>query len=494
MDSFWEKHRKGIFISIVVLTFLTILVYNFLTPYYTDDFAYALEARQAKSLWDLVKQQYIEYMYHNCRVIGQFNLRVFLSVDKWVFNIVNSAMFTALVLLIYASVKRKKKQDIFVLLLSLAFVWRYSVRFGETTLWLCGSCNYLWGSVIMVGFLVWYRHLLDRENAYVHHPVPTAILGFVFGLAAGWCNENTSGGVFLAWLFFTLIYLMGWRIGNDEKVDLDSEKGNAEGEQNKKPSLGTRIRLRMQGYMITSGIGIACGLLAMVLCPGIRSRVGDSEETFTGIAKLLSRFYKITVSVQELFGEVLIILLIAVVILVLQKKLKNWKETVTNEAVIFLIVSIATCYALIVIPPPTPRAYYGAGVFLFIACIQAINDCDRKEFTVALLKYGLVSVLCLWLMFTYFNNMINLWRINRENNERIEIIQNSSVENGGNGTAVIPQFREEFKNPYSTAHDSDLSEDPDNWINLFYESYYGVDSVIAIPREEWDERYGDNEE
>ena len=480
MTSFWEKHRKGIFTGTVLLSFLTIWIYNFLTPHYTDDYAYALEVQEAKSLWDLIKQQYVEYMYHNCRVIGQFNLRVFLSMDKWVFNIANSVMFVALVLLIYASVKRKKKHDIFVLLLSLAFVWRYSVRFGETMLWLCGSCNYLWGSVIMVGFLVWYRHQLERIGNAGKHPVLTAISGFVFGLAAGWCNENTSGGVFLAWLFFTGIDLMNW--------NADPAKGSSG-----QPLL-VRIKTGVQAYMITSGVGVVCGLLAMVLCPGIRSRVDDTDETFTGLARLLSRFYKITVSIEELFGEVLILFLIAMVILVLQKKWKNWKAVVSNESVVFLLVALATCYALIVIPPPTPRAYYGAGVFLFIACLQAIQDCDKKEFTVALLQYGLVAVLCLWLIFTYFNNMINLWRINRENNERMELIVNASKDNGGSGSVVVPQFREEFQNPYSAAHDSDMTDDPDFWINRFYELYYHVDSVTAIPRDEWDELYGEKEE
>ena len=61
MTSFLEKHRKGIFTGTVLISFLTILIYNFLTPHYTDDYAYALEAREAESLWDLVKQQYVEY-------------------------------------------------------------------------------------------------------------------------------------------------------------------------------------------------------------------------------------------------------------------------------------------------------------------------------------------------------------------------------------------------------------------------------------------------
>lgn len=256
-----------------------IFIYNFLTPYYTDDYAYALEVQEARSLWDLIKQQYAEYMYHNCRVIGQFNLRVFLSMDKWVFNIANSVMFVALVLLIYASVKRKKKHDIFVLLLSLTFVWRYSVRFGETMLWLCGSCNYLWGSVIMIGFLVWYRHQLERTGNTMKHPVLTAIIGFVFGLAAGWCNENTSGGIFLAWIFFTWIYLMN---RNADTMEGDSRE-----------SWLTRLKTGMQAYMITSGAGVACGLLAMVLCPGIRSRVDDTDETFTGLVSCFPDFIRL---------------------------------------------------------------------------------------------------------------------------------------------------------------------------------------------------------
>ena len=39
-----------------------------------------------------------------------------------------------------------------------------------------------------------------------------------------------------------------------------------------------------------------------------------------------------------------------------------------------------------------------------------------------------------------------------------------------------------------------MTDDPDFWINRFYEFYYHVDSVTAVPREEWDELYGEKEE
>ena len=61
----------------------------------------------------------------------------------------------------------------------------------------------------------------------------------------------------------------------------------------------------------------------------------------------------------------------------------------------------------------------------------------------------------------------------------------------GTGIVVLPQLREEFRNPYSNMHDSDLTDDKDYWINHFYEIYYDVGNITAIPRDEWNERYGE---
>lgn len=145
-----------------------IFIYNLLTPYMSDDYAYAIEVRQASSLWDLVKQQYGEYLSNSGRVIGQFNVRLSLAAGKHVFNVVNSFMFIALVLLMYMNIHRRKKNDIFVLLLILTFLWRFTVSFGQTMLWICGACNYLWGSVFILGFLTLYRRLLDFSEKIKH--------------------------------------------------------------------------------------------------------------------------------------------------------------------------------------------------------------------------------------------------------------------------------------------------------------------------------------
>ena len=467
MTAFLEKHRKLIFYLILCVSFVMIYAYNLLTPYLSDDYAYLIDVRKATSLWDLVKQQYGEYLSNSGRVIGQFNVRLSLYGSKQIFNVFNSGMFLALLLLIYQNVRRKKKHDIFVLLLTITFLWKFTVDFGQTMLWICGSCNYLWGSVIILAFFTLYRHFLEREEA-VRHQGTLALLLFLFGIAAGWCNENTSGGGLLLVLMYSLNF---WWEKRKEK-----QKG-------------------IYPFMIAGVTGMCLGILGMIAAPGVRKRSATmSEDQYTGLVGLLSRIYKTTVSVRKLFFALLVVITILFVILVLQKKLKTWTQIRTNDSVLFAVAFVATSYVLALIPTPQNRAFFGAGVFLMTACIQGIVDIREDETVISAIKYSLVSILCLWLFFTYVENLVNLARIYREENERIELIRADKADPEGDGIVVIPQYREAFRTPFSVAHDSDLTEDKDYWINLFYEVYYDVGNITAIPRDEWDEFYGDKEQ
>ena len=463
MSAFIEKHRKQIFWLILAAAFVTIFIYNLLTPYLSDDYFYACEVRQAKSVLTLVKQQYGEYLSNSGRVVGQFNVRLSLMLGKPVFNLINSGMFLALVLLMYGNIRRKKRYDIFVLLLIITFLWKFAVDFGQTMLWICGSCNYLWGTVFILGFITLYRYFLNHPEK-VKHRVLLAAGTCLFGVLAGWCNENTSGGGLLLALMFALNF---WWV--------ERKRG----------------KKSLPAFMITGIAGMGCGMLGMISAPGVRNRsavMGDGE--YTGIVGLLSRIYKITLSIRELFFTVIVIIIIVLVFLVLQRKLQGWKQIHSNETVLFSVAAAATGYALALAPTPMNRAYFGAGIFLLIACIQGIVDVADHELAVKAAKYSLVSVLCAWLFFTYLDNLVNLARIYREENERIALILEEKEDPEGDGEVIIPRFREAFRNPYSVAHDSDMEEDAGYWINLFYETYYGVGEIRAIPREEWNERYG----
>lgn len=465
MADFIEKHRKQIFWLILAAAFVTIFVYNFLTPYLSDDYFYACEVRQAKSFWDLLRQQYGEYLSNSGRVVGQFNVRLSLVFDKQVFNLVNSGMFVTLILLMYGNIRRKRKYDIFVLLLIITFLWKFAVDFGQTMLWICGSCNYLWGSVFILGFITFYRYFLNHPDK-IKHKVLLAAGAFFFGVLAGWCNENTSGGGLLLAIMFALNFWWAER--------KKGEKG-------------------LHAFMITGIAGMCCGILGMISAPGVRSRSAVmSDGEYSGIVGFLSRTYKITLNIRTLFFTVILITIIVLVLLVLQRKLCSLKQIRGNETVLFLIAAVATSYALALAPTPMNRAFFGAGVFLMIGCIQGIVDVTDHELFIRAAKYSLVSVLCVWLFFTYLDNLVNLARIYREENERIALILEEKADPEGDGVIVVPKFREAFRNPYSIAHDSDMDEHGDYWINLFYETYYGVENIKAIPRDQWNELYGED--
>ncbi len=455
-----KRYNKQIFYFCIVFVFVMVFAYNILTPYLSDDIFYKTDVERANSFWDLIKQQYNEYLSNSGRIIGQFNIRLSLINDKIFFNVINSIMFVTLSLLIYVNIDGRKKYDICLLIIIVCVIWRYSVEFGQTILWICGACNYLWGSVIILGFITFYRSKLKNINA--DYGIGTAVLCFIFGVIAGWCNENTSGGGFLLILMFTFTACIKRHKANIKKIS---------------------------AYMVAAHAGMICGMLGMLMAPGIANRASVMEDNYTGLVGYLSRFYKCCMVIQEHFMELLIIFVITTIIaIVCQKK----KESVMNHTIPFFLASAATAFALIIAPPPMDRAYFGAGVFLMIACLQSFTFAlNEKIDWHKAVKYSLTVILVIWLFFVYLENLVNLGRIWREENERIALIQ-EAVEREEE-RVVVPQYRPAFKNRFSVAHDSDMTEDPEYWINLFYGGYYEIDTIIAIPRDEWNEIYGEQD-
>ena len=127
-----------------------------------------------------------------------------------------------------------------------------------------------------------------------------------------------------------------------------------------------------------------------------------------------------------------------------------------------------------------------------IAVLQGIADIDvEKETVLKGVKYASAGILCLWLFFTYMDGLINVARIYREETERIEMIKADKADPNGDGIVIVPKLREEFATPFSNGHLSDMENDKNFWINTFYELYYDVGNITAIPRDEWEVLYAD---
>ena len=464
--SFLERNRKKIFYVITAGIFLSILAYNCLTPYLSDDLTYKIDVRDSKNFAELWAYAIDEYMIHLGRFLPQMNLRFSLALGKGVFNVLNSFAFTGLVLLIYKNISNRREYDITMLLLSNAFLWFFGVNFGETMLWNSGSCNYLWGMTAVMGLITAYKYLLAKGSD-IKCPALVFVLILLLGVLVGQSSENTSGGALLAVLIIFANYFF----------DLSKE-------ERKKIPGKTKI------LTIVSAVGILIGMAIMLLSPGTRTRAAymDEYENHSGITRYLSHIYKVTVSVRELFFTLLAVILLTYVILILQKQWKNFKDIRNDNSIVFLFTGLATSYALVVVTLPPARAFYGAGIFFIVAALDGISKFITDKAVNAILKYSLTGVLCLWLFFTYFENLVNLARIYREESSRVNMIEQAVA--NGETKVVIPQYHPEFDNPYTTAYDAQIEEDPEYWINTFYERYYKIDEITAIPYEEWEEIYG----
>lgn len=189
--------RKRAFCLLVGAVFLWMLLLNCLTPYLADDytFAYAFDTgERLHSLPQLLQSLAYHYYEWSGRVIVKFFAQGFTMFPKIVFNLCNAAVYAGLGLLIYrlAEGRRRDRYDFVTLALIYLSLWEISPVFGQTNLWMCGSCNYLWATAGCLAFLLPWRYYLQRPfTARRRMAVGMALAG----LLAGWLSENTSAGM-----------------------------------------------------------------------------------------------------------------------------------------------------------------------------------------------------------------------------------------------------------------------------------------------------------
>ena len=462
-----RDHNRIVFTALLALSFLTILVANMLTPYLSDDFSYGAQVRTASSLWELFSQEAEQYMTWNGRSVVHLLLRFSLYLPGILFKLANSACFVLLSVLIYLNVEGRRRWDTGLLILITLMLWGGSVTISETVLWQTGACNYLWGTTIIMGFVTCYRYCLRRawtdSSAMTRSAIPAALCFFLLGVAAGWCNENTSGGG----LILSLIFLIS-----------TIRAGTTKDTSHKLPL-----------WAIAGPAGQLTGLIIMVLSPGSRARASLQEpEAFSGLVGIIARFQKITVTVHGLFF-IWIAVFLMLFILVSQAYIadEGWRGLLLGRLLVpvsYALAAVATSYALVLTAPTQPRAHFGAGIFWFTAIAALYTGLPEKSYLIRSFKRAAVYIGMVWFFFFYMDEVTDLGRIYRECSERTAIVEEAA--RAGAPEVYVASLRPGFETVLSDAYHVDLSDDAAYWTNVAMEQYYGVDSIIALPREEWE--------
>ncbi|MBO6241650.1 MAG: hypothetical protein J6O61_12555 [Butyrivibrio sp.] len=465
-----ENKKKNLFIIMIAATFLMIAVYEFLTPNMSDDIIYGDTVAKATNFFDLFAQEFEHYMTHSGRNVAHFILRVFLFMKtKSVFNVVAAGVFTCLSLIMYENIDCKRKYDYRLYGLVLLFLWFLDPAISNTVFWETGACNYLFTGTIAVGYCTFFRkHLnLDSKNT-----VSLMIRMFISGLLAGWCNENTSGGVIL---FCIILFVDKW-LENNRKCGF------------------------IKPWMIAGFAANLLGFGIMILSPGNFGRAEVADEEHTGLLAIMARFLKIVINIRDnYFVLVAAFVVLLLFIYYMSADKKKFLET-TKYMRILAFVALMTAFSLIAVPSSQLRTYYGAGLFMMMAVLNGVgivantmfmsgSASDReKGLSYTILQTAVSSLVAVWglvLMFTYIEQGANLARIKREFAERDAYVWQQVA--NGEIDIYAPMLRPDWENRFSFAYDSDITEDYKNWINVFYAEHYGIDAIWGVEREDWTE-------
>lgn len=296
-----------------------------------DDYYYFYSFANGKRITgiiDILESQYAHYFNMNGRSVLHFLVQLFLFLPRPFFVIMNSLAYVFLGFLIYAHVMYGKEKSFLMFFLIFMGMWFLIPDFGSTVLWTDGACNYMWGTMIILGFLLPYRMYLENQN--VLRSKMHIVLMLLFGIIAGWCNENVSGAAWLCILLFMVLY----------KVK----------------------KVRIPLWSVSGLAGCLVGFAFMILAPGNWHRIHSFEYEAEGSfwRHLLSRYVIITEDISSgIHGWILVLMLFLLVYLVF--KFKN--VSVILEPAIYIIGSLGGAYAMLLSPYIPERVMFGPVCF-----------------------------------------------------------------------------------------------------------------------------------
>lgn len=420
---------------IIGFIYLSMLILNMVTPLIMDDYNYTfgLDGR-INSILDIINYQQWFYFNWGGRNVAHFIAQFFLMNDKILFNIINPAIYTLMVYLIYNLIKENKKGDSLYLLLIHLALWFFTPSFGQSFIWLTGSSNYLWTTTIILIFLNIFVYLTKSTKKYNFIQI---LLFGLLGILAGWTNENSGASL----VFILLIYIIIEKV--IEKVKIH--------------------KIQWVGML-----GTIIGFIIMIIAPGNYVRSSGFKDNSFFLIKWIKRALSITQDIEQYF-----IIMIGIVIIVLSIYIYK-KQKINKKVWIFLIGAIVSAYSMIASPTFPERSWTIFVVYMIIICGTLLYNIRINK----MLKKIIIidSIIILGVLFTNsyiltFKDSYHFYQIWQERKEKIESGKKKEI------------YNYEFEPIYTTQRQSasyglgDLYPEEKNPINETYARYFGVKSI-----------------
>ncbi len=353
----------------LLIWFSYIVLFAFLIPYYSNDFRYMLIEQTddvVTNFYDILVSQYRHYFTWGGRTPPHVLAQTLLLCGKYVSSLATGLCYLSLVYLIYVFGVGRKISPLRLPLIPVVFItiglWICLRAFGEVFFMLVSSCNYLYTTVFIMAYLLPFRFSIGQDGS--RHGIYFAVLMFVLGVIAGWCNENTG---------FAICFVTGLM------------------------GLYFLIHKRLTLWQFTALAGMGIGFLILVLSPGNSARLNSMEKSHFEYA---SHIFKALQIFALTMAETLPLILAYVL---LRYKVHSSKLDVSESKQLYgsyyaLAVGFSSLFIMVFSPNFPARTAAPFTFFTLAACI-ALYDILRRNSVSVLGKKGTLGIIALSFVF-----------------------------------------------------------------------------------------------
>lgn len=453
--------------------FLFFFILNTLTPLsFGDDYVYSFiweghsiyeplseNAIRVSSFKDLYDSQVLHYFTWSGRFVSHTLAQFFLWTEKGFFNVCNALVFTLLVAEIYwCSHKGIKtlKADVGMLCGIFFALWAFSPGFGDVFLWLDGACNYLWTTVIILGFLLPYirRYYLFSED--IHPNRISSLCMFLGGIIAGCTNENT-----VCWVILLLVVFV-FRLRKSEKIEHPLYLGV---------------------------VGIVIGYVLLMFAPGNTARLLAERSsynwfTWSGIGIKVALLILLLLYFQSLLWFFNLRSLHT-----LSQKANENIELAKEVMLAKIMCAASFCMTFLMLFSPNflPRSAFPGSVFLIIAACMLLRIQD--EYAITLISKRVKRVVCVVGMFFFVITTVATFYGTYYYGEQVRdiVAQVKASDYAKSSVINVSSIRpvHDVINTASYYHLNffKMSDDEKDWRNVAFARYYGIKGIRMVKYE-----------
>lgn len=440
--------RVAVFVAIAAVCAAFFYALNVQTSLIADDFNYRFvfgtANQRVERITDIFGSMRSHYNTMNGRLVLHFLTQLFLLWGKPVFNLVNTLGYLLFTGLIYWHCKGTGRHNPALYFGVHLLVWFFIPVYGQTMLWVDGSANYMWGSILRLAVLLPFR-LYAQKGRSGAESWRWLLLSVPAGVLAGWTNENSGAALIAVMILFFIYYKVA--------------------------------RAKTPRWSAGALAGAAVGFIVMICAPGNGVRV---EHNFGELGITFQRLWDgLAVCNRRFFYYVLPILALFAVCLVLlhffgpEDRREKCRRLLLSG--IYLLGALVGIYAMLPVPYFPARAMFGSVTCALVAvgtiCAGIRLDTAAPKVVCALVLAGCMASAAVMYGNTYAHNA----QAYRQIEEREAYIEQEKAAGHYDVSLRDVRVKNDAYSPYYGL--ADVEPNPQHWANTTKARYYGLHSI-----------------